>query len=119
MNLYLQAAAGRLVTGDGTDEPAVATPHPGRVEPRLVAEDGRRAVRPAEGDPHVRPQVRSRFEAPGQDRPEPTQLVREPLFTATRSRLSATCASRSTSFNPDAASGGRPSSVNAERTAAQ
>ena len=84
-----------------------------------TAQDDRGAVHPAEGDPHVRPQVRGRLQALRQDRPQPDQLLREPLFDATRSGLAATCSSRFTSFSPEASKGGRPSSVNAERTAAQ
>ena len=37
------------------------------------------------------------------------------IFSATRSRLSATASSRDLSFSPEAASGGRPSSVTALR----
>ena len=40
-------------------------------------------------------------------------------FSATRSRLAATFSSRLLSVRPEAASGGRPSSVIALRTAAQ
>jgi hypothetical protein len=40
-------------------------------------------------------------------------------FCVTRARLAATTSSRSWSRSPEAASGGRPSSVRALRTAAQ
>ena len=115
----LELARGRLVSPDRTDEAAVAPPDSGSVQALLVAQDGRRAVDPAEGHAHVRPERLGRLQALRQDHSQPRQLLRGPLFTATRSRLAATAASRSTSFNPDASRGGRPSSVNAERTAAQ
>src|SRR3990170_557581 len=47
------------------------------------------------------------------------ELAREPLFSATRSRLWEMCVNRSRSLRPAATSGGRPSSVIALRTAAQ
>src|SRR5262249_60345295 len=98
---------------------ALTPPPPPGVQPLLGAKDRRRAVHPAERRADVRPRVRGRLQALGQDRAQPHQPLREPLLAATRSRLPATKASRSTSFNPEASSGGRPSSVNAERTAAQ
>ena len=105
------------MAGDRGDRPAVATPHPRGVQPRLVAEDGRRAVDPAEGRPHVRPRGLGRLRSPRQDRPWPAQPLRQPLWAATRPRPVATSVSRPAGFSPEAASGGRPSSVNAERTA--
>src|SRR3972149_3747161 len=47
------------------------------------------------------------------------ELAREPLFSATRSRLWEMCVNRSRSLRPAATNGGRPSSVIALRTAAQ
>ena len=99
--------------------PLQADAPPAGVEPRLVAEDGRHAIDPAEGHPHVGPHRLGGLQALAQDRPQPRQLLRQPPFDATRSRLAATAASRPGSFNPEASSGGRPSSVNAERTAAR
>ena len=90
---------------DRTEESAVAALHSGGVQPLLVAQDGRGAVHPAEGHPHVRPRVRGRRQALRQDRPQPGQFLREPLLAATRSRLAATCSSRPTSLSPEASRG--------------
>src|SRR5271166_3680435 len=114
-----QSARGPAVARQRTDQAAVATPHPRGVLPLLVPQDRRRTVDPAEGQPDVRPRRFGRLQALAQDRPQAGQFLREPLFDSTRSRLAATSASRFCSFSPDASRGGRPSSVNAERTAAQ
>jgi len=50
---------------------------------------------------------------------QPLQRTAQPPFAAVRSRLAATAARRSSSLRPEAARGGRPSSVMALRTAAQ
>jgi hypothetical protein len=59
------------------------------------------------------------LEAPGDQLAQPRERRRAAPFSTTRSRLSATASSRALSFSPEAASGVRPSSVMALRTAAQ
>src|SRR5881398_2283689 len=68
----------------------------------------------------VRNGVRERpLHAAGDQLAQPRQPGRDAPFSATRSRLAATFSSRLLSVRPEAASGGRPSSVIALRTAAQ
>ncbi len=124
---HLQEVADRIIQIPGRiampldrpHQPGEPTPHPGGVEPLLVPQDRRRAMHPAERHTHLGPLRLGRLQAPGEDRPQPRQLPREPLLAPTSSRLAATFASRSRSTRPEATSGGRPSSVSDVRTAAQ
>ena len=90
-------------------------PGPGRSSPRMCAARHTQAYIRAMAGHSVA--VASRPAA--EQLPQPLQLGREPLFSATRSRLAATADSRSCNFSPEASSGGRPSSVRALRTASQ
>src|SRR5262249_11614776 len=56
---------------------------------------------------------------PAGEPPHLVQLGREPPFASARARLPLIALSRSWSFSPEAANGGRPSSVRAPRTAEQ
>ena len=114
-----QRAQRLAVPGQRGGQSAVASSHRRRTQPLLVGQDRGQAPDPAEGRPYLRPRRLGRFQTLAQNRPQPRQFPREPLFDPTRSKLSATFVSRSCSLSPDGTSGGRPSSVNAERTAAQ
>jgi hypothetical protein len=84
-----------------------------------VVEDVGHPMDPAIGDADVGPESGSCREAlvePGVEAPE--RLGHGPLFS-TRSRLSEMAVRRSWSLSPEAARGGRPSSVRALRTALQ
>ena len=86
-----------------------------------VGEHTRDRVHPAIGAGNVAPERRSPFEPTADQAAEPGERRREcgAPFCFTRSRLLAIRSRRSCNFKPDAASGARPSSVSAERTAAQ
>lgn len=84
-----------------------------------VGQDARDLVDRAIGPLNVRPEGVRPLKALPEQPAQPLQWARQSPFSATRSRLAATAANRSRSFKPEAASGGRPSSVSALRTAAQ
>jgi hypothetical protein len=101
------------VTGHGTHQPVETTLNRGSVLGVMVIQDVRRLVPPSIGTRDVRPQRRGLLQAaPDQD------LQARERRRATRSRLFATISRRRFSFRPEAANGGRPSSVMALRTAA-
>ena len=66
-----------------------------------------------------RPERGGLSQARSEDALQLPQGFREPLFSRTFSRLAEISCSRPCSLRPLATSGGRPSSVNAERTAEQ
>ena len=103
----------------GTGQPMQAPPHGAGREAGLVLEDARRLMNPAKGDLHIRPEPGCARQATKDETLQPLQLGTQRPFFATRSRLAATAVRRSLSLSPEAASGGRPSSVMALRTAAQ
>ena len=84
-----------------------------------IAQDVGRRVQPAMGFAHVRPQGRGALQTAPDQIAQPPERLAQPPFSATRSRLRTIASNRPFSFRPGAASGGRPSSVSAERTAAQ
>ena len=85
----------------------------------LIAQDVRGPMHPAI-DPLDRwPEGGGALEATGDQLVQPRERRRAAPFSTTRSKLSATASSRALSFSPEAASGVRPSSVMALRTAAQ
>jgi hypothetical protein len=85
----------------------------------FVVQDVGRPMDPAIGHAHVRPQGGSGRQAPLEDGLQPREgLGQGPLFS-TCSRLAEMAVRRSGSWSPEAASGGRPSSVRALRTALQ
>jgi hypothetical protein len=107
------------VAGHGPDQAVEAAPDRGGGLAGFVARDVRRPVHPAVDPLDVRPEVGGALQAAADQPAQPRERRRAAPFSATRSRLSATASSRASSFSPEAASGVRPSSVMALRTAAQ
>src|SRR5262249_57636393 len=85
----------------------------------LRPEDVGRLVHPAVGPADQPPQPGRRGQRPVDEPLEPAQLGREPPCAPARPMLPLIALSRSWSLSPEAASGGRPSSVRALRTAEQ
>ena len=107
------------VTGHGRNQTIEAAPHPRGGLPGGVAEDVGGLVHPAVGTLDVRPEGGGARQAATDQLAQPREGRRAAPFCATRPRLSATASRRALSLRPEAASGGRPSSVRALRTAAQ
>ena len=103
----------------GAKQPVEPTPHCTGLLALVVAQEPCRRVHPGIGALHLRPERRRAFQAVADLPPEPRELRGRAPFSKTRSRLLATASSRPFSFRPGAASGVRPSSVMALRTAAQ
>src|SRR4051794_11592260 len=103
----------------GGDEPVEAAPDKAGGLLAPGGEGGGGVGHPAAGARDGPPYGRGAPEAGGDQRAHPRQPRRAAPFSATRSRLAATFSSRLLSVRPEAASGGRPSSVIALRTAAQ
>jgi hypothetical protein len=114
-----QIARAGTVAGDGADQAVEAAPDQIGGFARRVAQDVRRPVHPAVDPLDVRPEGGGALQAAADQPAQPRERRRPAPFSATRSRLSATAWSRALSFSPEAASGVRPSSVTALRTAAQ
>src|SRR4051794_20627258 len=104
---------------DRGDQAVEATLDLGGALAGLVAQDMSGPVHPVIGALDVRPELGRALEAAADQLAQPRKRRRGAPFSATRSRLSATASSRALSCSPEAASGGRPSSVMALRTAAQ
>jgi len=100
-------------------EPAIGAPQDEHIQVIVIAQQVGGLMNPAIGCADLRPQLRRAGEATLQNAPQPPQFGRKPPFSATRSIESAMAWTRSWSVSPDAANGGRPSSVRALRTAAQ
>ncbi len=108
-----------LVADHGANQAVQAPAYGAGIEASLVAQDVRRLMDPAISNLHGRPERgRARQSSSDQVVQSPQLGIYRPFF-ATRSRLAATAPRRSLSLSPEAASGGRPSSVRALRTAAQ
>ena len=104
--------------GPGHQETLVAGPHASGIEPGPVGKDMGGRAGPAIGAANVGPEgPRALQTTPDEGRDPPQGLAQSPL-SSTRPKLAATASSRACSRSPEAASGGRPSSVSAERTAA-
>ena len=103
----------------GGDEPVEAAPDKAGVLLAPVVQDVRGPVHPAVGARDVRPERSRALQAAGDQLAQPREPRRAAPFSPTRSKLAATFSSRPLSVRPEAASGGRPSSVIALRTAAQ
>jgi hypothetical protein len=114
-----QTTRAGAVARHGPDQAVEAAPDHGGGLARRVAQDVRRPVHPAVGPLDVRPERGRVLQAAADQPAQPRERRRTAPFSATRSRLSATAPSRALSFSPEAASGVRPSSVMALRTAAQ
>ena len=108
------------VAAHSADQPVKAPAHDLCRCTISVAEDVRGGMDPAIGALDVGPQMRGALK-PASDQSlelgEPRRERAAP-FCATRSKLLASFSNRCSSFSPAAASGVRPSSVIAERTAA-
>src|SRR3954470_319554 len=104
---------------DCGDQAVEATLDLGGALAGLVAQDMSGPVHPVIGALDVRPERGRTLQSPPDQLAQPRERRRAAPFSATRSRLSATVSSRALSRSPEAASGGRPSSVMALRTAAQ
>ncbi len=113
-----QTACAGAVADHGADQAVEAAPDHGGGLAGRVAQDVRRPVHPAVGPLDGRPEWGGAHEAAADQPAQPLERRRPAPLSATRSRLSATASSRAF-FRPEAASGGRPSSVTALRTAAQ
>jgi hypothetical protein len=118
---FRQAACTGMVTGHGADQAVEAASDRDGGLASLVAQDVCRPVHPAIDPLDVRPGGSGAVETAADQftQPRERRWRRAAPFSTTRSRLSATASSRALSFSPEAASGGRPSSVMALRTAAQ
>ena len=114
-----QRAGQILVPVHGPDQPVEAAADSGGVLTLVVAQHPRCRMHPGIGALHIRPERRRALQAAVDQLAQPRERCRKPPFTSTRSKLAATASSRALSFSPGAASGGRPSSVMALRTAAQ
>ena len=107
------------VAGHGSGQAVeTALDHDGGVAVR-IAEDTRDLMHPAVEALDGRPEGGGVRQAATDQLAQPRERRRAAPFCATRSRLSATASRRALRFRPEAASGGRPSSVMALRTAAQ
>lgn len=114
-----QTARAAPVAGHGGGQAVeTALHHDGGFAGR-VAEDVRGAMHPAVDPRDVWPEAGGARQAAADQLAQPRKRRRAAPLSLTRSRLSATASRRALSFRPEAASGGRPSSVNADRTAAQ
>ena len=114
-----QMARSGAVARHGPDQSIEAPPDHGGGLAGRVAQDARRPVHPAVDALDVRPEWGGALQATADQSAQARERRRPAPFSATRSRLSATASRRALSFRPEAASGGRPSSVMALRTAAQ
>lgn len=114
-----ERARSGLVPGHRSKQPLQAPLDRCPPELVLVVQDVRRLLDPAIGHPHVGPQGRRVIEAALEDRLQASELFGQAPLFSTRSRLSEMAVRRSWSFSPEAAKGGRPSSVRARRTALQ
>ena len=107
------------MTGYRGDQAVEATLDLGGVLAGLVAQDVGRPVHPTVGTLDVWPELGGALQAAADQLAQPRERRRPAPFSTTRSGLSDTASSRALSRSPEAASGGRPSSVMALRTAAQ
>jgi hypothetical protein len=112
------ACAG-AVAGHGPEQAVEAPPDYAGVLAGLVAQDVSGPVHPTIGALDARPEGGGALQATSDQLVQPRERRRPAPFSTTRPRLSATAVSRAFSFSPEAASGVRPSSVMALRTAAQ
>ncbi len=114
-----QRARPVAVPTHGCDQSIKAASNRGSVLIFVVAEHMRCAMHPGVGALHIRPERCRALQPATNQLAQARKRRRTAPFCVTRSRLSATFSSRALSFRPGAASGERPSSVMALRTAAQ
>ncbi len=114
-----QGASPVTVPAHGPNKPVEATLDHGGVLILVVAKHMGGGVHPSIGTLNVGPERGCALQPAADQLAQARKRRWSPPFCATRSRLSATFSSRALSFSPGAASGARPSSVMALRTAAQ
>ena len=114
-----QTARTVAMTGHGTGHAIEAVLNRGRVLVVMVVQDVRGLMDPFVNPLDVRPQRGGLFQAILDQALQRFKLRQDPPFCGTLATLSATASNRALSFNPEAASGGWPSSVMALRTALQ
>ena len=118
-----QTTRAGAVAGHGRDQTIEAAPDQIGGPAGRIAQDVRRPVHPAVDPFDLRPEGGGALQAAADQPAQPRERRRPAPFSTARPRLSATAVSRSFSFSPEAASGAasgvRPSSVTAPRTAAQ
>ena len=105
--------------GPGRQQALVAGLHADRIEPGPAGENVGGRTKPAMRATDVRPKSSGALQATLHKRADALQRLAQAPFPPTRSGLPAIASKRPCSFSPEAARGGRPSSVSAERTAAQ
>ena len=103
----------------GADQAVEAALDHGGALVLVVVQHPRCRMHPGIGALHIRPKRGRVLQAAADQLTQFCQLRRRAPFCATRSRLLATFSKRVLSLRPGAASGARPSSVMALRTAAQ
>ena len=107
------------VARHGGEQPVKAAAHRlGRLAGGIPQDFGR-LVNPGVGTTDWWPRALRALEPAAEQLAQPLQRTVQPPLAAARSRLAITAASRLSSCRPEAAKGGRPSSVIALRTAAQ
>jgi hypothetical protein len=114
-----QGASPITVPAHGANQPVETALDHGGPLILMVAEHVGGCVHPGVGALDVGPERRRALQPAADQLAQAGKRRRTAPFLVTRSRLSATFSSRALSFSPGAASGARPSSVMALRTAAQ
>jgi len=114
-----QGAGLLAMPAHGANQPVEAALDHGGALILVVAKHVGRGMHPSIGALDVGPERRRTLQPAADQLAQARKRRWSPPFCATRSRLSATFSSRALSFSPGAASGARPSSVMALRTAAQ
>ena len=104
----------------GAEPPVEAASDAASAIPIVVVQDVCGPMHPGIGARDIWPECRRALQTPTDQRAQPREEPRRGLPpVAARSRLAAPFSSRPLSVRPEAASGARPSSVRALRTAAQ
>ena len=104
--------------GPSCQEALVAGLDTDRIEPGPIAKDMGGRAEPTVGAADVRPEGAGARQAARDESRDPPQRAAQSPFCSTRRKLPAIASSRVRNRNPAGTSGGRPSSVSAERTAA-
>jgi len=113
-----QGAGFAAPLGPSCQEALVAGLDTDRIEPGPIAKDMGGRAEPTVGAADVRPEGAGARQAARDESRDPPQRAAQSPFCSTRRKLPAIASSRVRNRNPAGTSGGRPSSVSAERTAA-
>ncbi len=105
--------------GPGRQQALVVDLHTDSIELGLIGKDMGGRMEPAMRTADVRPKSSGARQTTSHQRADALQRLAQAPFSPTRSKLPAIVCKRPSSFSPEAAKGGRPSSVSAERMAAQ